>query len=187
MVFGFCQSTPLGWESYFYNATKLSQGQFVTGAFSRDYAEESRQELIKTVTEMASRGLRTLCLAYADVSADKAGPLDKLEGPPQLPLTACCMLGIKVSSSANVRCCESRFAVRSASRCLFEWMFFAAFTAACQMLGIKVSLQVWMLFVALGRKSLRMLSSKSQGQDACLAQLDVQTLNTFQACVSRLL
>ena len=46
---------------------------------------------------MASRGLRTLCLAYADVSADKVGPLDKLEGPPQLPLIACCMLGIKVS------------------------------------------------------------------------------------------
>ncbi|KAL3147298.1 hypothetical protein ABBQ32_002786 [Trebouxia sp. C0010 RCD-2024] len=57
--------------------------------------EESRQELVKTVTEMASRGLRTLCLAYADVSADKVEPLDKLEGPPQLALTACCMLGIK--------------------------------------------------------------------------------------------
>ena len=60
-------------------------------------AEASRQDLVKTVTEMASRGLRTLCLAYADVSADKVGSLDKLEGPPELPLTACCMLGIKVS------------------------------------------------------------------------------------------
>ena len=60
-------------------------------------AEASRQDLLKTVTEMASRGLRTLCLAYADVSADTVGALDKLEGPPELPLTACCMLGIKVS------------------------------------------------------------------------------------------
>lgn len=55
---------------------------------------------MKTVTEMASRGLRTLCLAYADVSADNVGPLDKLEGPPELPLTACCMLGIKVSQQS---------------------------------------------------------------------------------------
>ena len=61
-----------------------------------DDAEASRQDLLETVTEMASRGLRTLCLAYADVSAAQLGPLQKLEGPPQLPLTACCMLGIKV-------------------------------------------------------------------------------------------
>ena len=48
---------------------------------------------------MASQGLRTLCLAYADVTADALGPLASLEGaPPQLPLTACCVLGIKVSS-----------------------------------------------------------------------------------------
>lgn len=61
-------------------------------------ADEARAELLKTVTEMASRGLRTLCLAYADVSADSLGPLASLEGgPPQLPLTVCCMLGIKVS------------------------------------------------------------------------------------------
>lgn len=59
---------------------------------------------MKTVTEMASRGLRTLCLAYADVSADKVEPLDKLEGPPQLALTACCMLGIKVSTQVDLLC-----------------------------------------------------------------------------------
>ncbi len=52
---------------------------------------------------MASQGLRTLCLAYADVTADALGPLASLEGEsPQLPLTACCVLGIKVSSSLAV-------------------------------------------------------------------------------------
>ena len=53
---------------------------------------------------MASRGLRTLCLAYADVSAEELGPLEKLEGPPSLPLTACCMLGIKVRDQRTVGC-----------------------------------------------------------------------------------
>lgn len=76
---------------------KQQHRQLQFGSFLVDYTDESQQELVKTVTEMASSGLRTLCLAYADVSADKAGPLDKLEAPPQLPLTACCMLGIKVS------------------------------------------------------------------------------------------
>lgn len=69
----------------------------LSGTGCCESAEASRRELLETVTEMASRGLRTLCLAYADVSADEVGPLEKLEGPPQLPLTACCMLGIKVS------------------------------------------------------------------------------------------
>ena len=69
-------------------------------------AEASRQDLVKTVTDMASRGLRTLCLAYADVSADNVGALDKLEGPPKLPLTACCMLGIKVSPTSMTVFCS---------------------------------------------------------------------------------
>ena len=63
-------------------------------------ADDTCTELLKTVIAMASRGLRTLCLAYADVSAEALGPLSGLEGgPPQLPLTACCMLGIKVGFS----------------------------------------------------------------------------------------
>ncbi|DBB05302.1 TPA: hypothetical protein ACH3X3_010532 [Trebouxia sp. C0006] len=58
--------------------------------------DDGRTELLTTVTGMASQGLRTLCLAYADVTADALGPLASLEGaPPQLPLTACCVLGIK--------------------------------------------------------------------------------------------
>ena len=43
-------------------------------------------ELSTAVTGMASQGLRTLCLAYADVTADALGPLVSLEGAsPQLP------------------------------------------------------------------------------------------------------
>ena len=71
-------------------------------------ADEGRKQLLEVVTEMASRGLRTLCLAYADVSANTLGPLAKLDGaPPPLPLTVCCMLGIKVSPTfthPSLRC-----------------------------------------------------------------------------------
>ena len=54
-----------------------------------------RENLEKVVTEMASAGLRTLCLAARDFSSDK--PPEFFDQPPAEDMTMLCILGIKVS------------------------------------------------------------------------------------------
>ena len=65
---------------------------------------EIRRELEDMITEMASTGLRTLCLTYADISAD--ANLD-FEAPPDVDLIACCIVGIKVGGALPLACCSS--------------------------------------------------------------------------------
>jgi hypothetical protein len=56
-----------------------------------------RSDLLATVTEMASRGLRTLCLAYTDFPAtDASRAPDFFEAPPDDDLVAAAIVGIKV-------------------------------------------------------------------------------------------
>ena len=71
--------------------------------------EEVRERLMQHVTDMASQGLRTLCLshrdldqAHTDVQAARDGGLGSSR-PADAQLTACCIIGIKVrlGSSAN--------------------------------------------------------------------------------------
>jgi Ca2+-transporting ATPase len=58
--------------------------------------DAERAKLMDTVTEMASRGLRTLCLAYKDYPANVPGrPADFFEKPDETELTAMCIVGIK--------------------------------------------------------------------------------------------
>ena len=61
--------------------------------------ERGREDLGQCVTDMASKGLRTLCLSYRDL--DSAGLEPPAEGvqrprPADEGLTACCIVGIKV-------------------------------------------------------------------------------------------
>ncbi|EFN50910.1 hypothetical protein CHLNCDRAFT_59377 [Chlorella variabilis] len=57
---------------------------------------EMREELYRIVTEMASTGLRTLCLAYTDYAKeDPSRPADYFEQPHEENLTALCIVGIK--------------------------------------------------------------------------------------------
>ena len=58
-------------------------------------AGEQRQDLIEIVTQMAERGLRTLCLSYTDFPAE-GNPADFLEVSHDENLVAMCILGIKV-------------------------------------------------------------------------------------------
>ncbi|KAL4450031.1 hypothetical protein ABPG77_010700 [Micractinium sp. CCAP 211/92] len=58
--------------------------------------EAQRQQLLDTVTSMASSGLRTLCLAYTDFpEADPARPADFFSKPHEENLTMLCIVGIK--------------------------------------------------------------------------------------------
>ena len=58
--------------------------------------DAERAALMDTVTEMASRGLRTLCLAYTDFPAvDSSRPADFFVKPHEQDLTAMCIVGIK--------------------------------------------------------------------------------------------
>ena len=60
-------------------------------------AEEMRTKLEETVTNMASTGLRTLCLTLRDMYEGMAeGREDFWENPPDEELTLCCIVGIKV-------------------------------------------------------------------------------------------
>ncbi|KAK9829300.1 hypothetical protein WJX72_005021 [[Myrmecia] bisecta] len=52
-----------------------------------------KEELMDTVTEMAQRGLRTLCLTFADFPGGT--PIEDFESPPDDNLTCCCIVGIK--------------------------------------------------------------------------------------------
>ena len=68
--------------------------------------EQHREELAQFVTRMASQGLRTLCLSYRDLdpgSAEAQPPSKADEArsrPADAQLTACCIVGIKVSMKA---------------------------------------------------------------------------------------
>ena len=56
--------------------------------------EELRKELESAVTEMACKGLRTLCLAVRDFAPSR--PDGFFDEPPAQELTLCCLVGIKV-------------------------------------------------------------------------------------------
>ena len=58
--------------------------------------DAAREQLEGTITEMASRGLRTLCLSYRDISAAEVEELGSLEEPPNKKLVCCAIAGIKV-------------------------------------------------------------------------------------------
>ena len=69
---------------------------------AEEMTEEQRVTLDGTVTDMASRGLRTLCLAYTDLPlVDDSRPSDFFETPHVEGLIATCIVGIKVCQ----RCC----------------------------------------------------------------------------------
>lgn len=59
---------------------------------------DQREELEGTITQMASRGLRTLCLSFVDFPAEAPGrPADFFDQPTDENLTAMCIVGIKVT------------------------------------------------------------------------------------------
>ena len=74
----------------------------------------ARQQLEETITEMASRGLRTLCLSYRDISAAEVEALGSLEEPPNEQLVCCVIAGIKVCTAVPlpVACCLKQSAVQ---------------------------------------------------------------------------
>ncbi|EFN57544.1 hypothetical protein CHLNCDRAFT_6358, partial [Chlorella variabilis] len=66
------------------------------GGESQPMTEAMREELMRTVTSMASTGLRTLCLAYTDFpESDPSRPADFFATPHEENLTALCIVGIK--------------------------------------------------------------------------------------------
>ena len=68
-----------------------------TDGLADEMTEEQRTALYEVVTEMASRGLRTLCLAYTDLPlVDESRPADYFENPHADALIATCIVGIKV-------------------------------------------------------------------------------------------
>lgn len=56
-----------------------------------------RAELEETTTDMAARGLRTLCITYRDFPSSAAMPADAFETPPDSELICCAITGIKAS------------------------------------------------------------------------------------------
>ncbi len=68
---------------------------------------EQRAELNEVVTQMANRGLRTLCLSYTDFPAE-GNPPDFLEKSYDENLVAICIVGIKVRVVAFVGCTRTR-------------------------------------------------------------------------------
>lgn len=63
--------------------------------------EEAREGLLGTVTQMASQGLRTLCLSFRDLDSEALeapapSPGTQRPRPADEGLTACCIVGIKV-------------------------------------------------------------------------------------------
>ena len=56
-----------------------------------------RTELEEATTDMASRGLRTLCMTYRDFPANVERPTDFFETPPDSELICCAITGIKAS------------------------------------------------------------------------------------------
>ena len=76
----------------------LQQCESVVDASGRPVllSQGLREELMTCITQMASTGLRTLCLAVRDFAADK--PPGFFEEPPADDLTLCCLVGIKAGS-----------------------------------------------------------------------------------------
>ena len=68
---------------------------------------DMRTELEEATTDMASRGLRTLCMTYRDFPANVERPADYFETPPDSELTCCAITGIKAS------CCLAGHLARS--------------------------------------------------------------------------
>lgn len=64
-------------------------------------SDDLRKELNEAVTEMASKGLRTLCLAVRDFPPDR--PSGFFDEPPTQELTLCCLVGIKVVPEPSSR------------------------------------------------------------------------------------
>lgn len=56
--------------------------------------DEKKKELEDMISSMADKGLRTLCLSYRDYQAHSDNELP--EESPDVDLTACCVVGIKV-------------------------------------------------------------------------------------------
>ena len=56
-----------------------------------------RSELEQTTTDMAARGLRTLCITYRDFPSSAGLPADSFETPPDSELICCAITGIKAS------------------------------------------------------------------------------------------
>ena len=63
-------------------------------------SDKIRKELEEAVTQMACKGLRTLCLAVRDFPQDR--PAGFFDEPPTEELTLCCLVGIKVSRSSCI-------------------------------------------------------------------------------------
>ena len=76
----------------------LAQCESVVDASGRPVllSQGLREELMTCITQMASSGLRTLCLAVRDFADDK--PPGFFEEPPADDLTLCCVVGIKAGS-----------------------------------------------------------------------------------------
>lgn len=66
-----------------------------------------RNRLLENVTEMAQLGLRTLCLSYRDFPATADPQSGSFDSPPEEDLTACCIVGIKVSMTLTSILCRS--------------------------------------------------------------------------------
>lgn len=58
-------------------------------------SDQLRKDLEEAVTQMACKGLRTLCLAVRDFPPDR--PEGFFDEPPAEELTLCCLVGIKVA------------------------------------------------------------------------------------------
>lgn len=66
-------------------------------------SNEQRHVMEETITEMASRGLRTLCLSFVDYPKhDPSRPADFFDTPSDENLTAMCIVGIKDPVRAEV-------------------------------------------------------------------------------------
>ena len=60
--------------------------------------EALRAEFFGKVTAMAQEGLRTLCLSYRDFPSTADAQSAGFDTPPEEDLTACCIVGIKVTA-----------------------------------------------------------------------------------------
>lgn len=71
---------------------------------ARAALQAQREQLLATVTDMASTGLRTLCLAYTDFpESDPSRPADFFSQPHEENLTMLCIVGIKASAGKRGR------------------------------------------------------------------------------------
>ena len=62
---------------------------------TEEMTEAKLAELTAEVTQMASQGLRTLCLTCRDFPPETDSAADVFDFPPEEALIACCLVGIK--------------------------------------------------------------------------------------------